>query len=145
MKISLGYPDKNHEVAILKNNEIIKSTNGIHPVATEEDIHTMQTESDKLLVHEDILNYIVDISNETRNCKDLKLGASPRASIDLLKVSKARAYLYGRDYVIPDDVKDMIFPVFNHRLKLSSEARIEKKSIQEILQEVLNRVKVPVK
>lgn len=145
MKISLGYPDKDHEVTILKNNEIIKSTNGIHPVATETDIHNMQTESENLIVHDDILNYIVDISDETRRCKDLKLGASPRASIDLLKASKARAYLYGRDYVIPDDVKEMIIPVFNHRLKLSSEAKIEKKTIPGILQEVLNRVKVPVK
>ncbi len=145
MKISLGYPDKSHEVTILKNNEIIKNANSILPVATEADIHNMQAESENLTVHDDILNYIVDISDETRRCKDLKLGASPRASIDLLKASKARAYLYGRDYVIPDDVKEMIIPVFNHRMKLSSEARIEKKTVTGILQEVLNRVKVPVK
>lgn len=144
MKISLGYPDKKYEIDILKSHKSIKSINNIQPVATKIDILTMQEEVDTLMVHDDILNYIVNISNTTRSYEDLKLGASPRASIDLLKVSKARAYLYGRDYVIPDDVKEMVIPVLNHRLVLSPEARIERKSMEEILKGVLSRVSVPV-
>lgn len=145
MKISLGYPDLEYEIAILKNNESIKNISDIGTVATRADIKRMQKEVDNLTVHDDILRYIVNIVNTTRDCKDLKLGASPRASIDLLKASKTRAYLYGRNYVIPDDVKEMVFPVLNHRLVLSPEARIERKSMEEILQGVLSQVRVLVK
>ncbi len=99
----------------------------------------MQSIVDNLTVHNDILEYIVNIVNATRSCEDLRLGASPRASIDLLKVSKAKAFLDGRDYVIPDDVKKMALPVLSHRLILSPEARIERKTIEEVLKEVLKK------
>ncbi len=141
MKISLGYPDKKNEIAILKNNDIIKNTCEINPVATKTDIRDIQDEVSNLTAHDDILDYIIDIANMTRNCKDLKLGASPRASIDLLKSSKARAYLYGRNYVIPDDVKEMVVPVLSHRLIISSEARMERKTTEEILHELLNQIR----
>lgn len=141
MKISLGYPDKKNEIAILKNSDIIKNISDIHAVASKTDIQYIQDEVSHLTVHDDILDYIIDIADKTRNCKDLKLGASPRASIDLLKVSKARAYLNGRNYVIPDDVKEMVVPVLNHRLIISPEARMERKTIEKILQEITNQIR----
>ena len=144
MKISIGYPDKKYEIDILRSHKKIRDVDAIGPVARIEDILSMQDQVDNLTVHDDILDYIVNISNITRDYGDIKLGASPRASIDLLKASKARAYLYGRSYVIPDDVKAMVVPVLNHRLILSPEARIERKSMDEILKGVLNRVIVPV-
>ena len=144
MKISIGYPDKKYEIDILRSHKKIRDVDAIGPVARIEDILSMQDKVDNLTVHDDILDYIVNISNITRDYGDIKLGASPRASIDLLKASKARAYLYGRSYVIPDDVKAMVVPVLNHRLILSPEARIERKSMDEILKGVLNRVIVPV-
>lgn len=141
MKISLGYPDKRNEISILKNSDIIRNISDIHPVATKTDIQDIQDEVSNLTAHDDILDYIIDIANKTRNCNDLKLGASPRASIDLLKASKARAYLYGRNYVIPDDVKEMAVPVLNHRIIISSEARMERRTTEEILQEIINRIR----
>jgi len=144
MCLSIGYPDMKYEMEILKNHQSIKNLEDIEPVVTQEDILNMQLMVDSINVHDDILEYIINIANTTRNCKDLQLGASPRASIDLLKTSKAKAFLEGRNYVIPDDAKNMVPPVLNHRLILSPEARIERKTIDEILEEVLNQVFIPV-
>lgn len=144
MRLSIGYPDKSYEIEILQNHQSIKKLDSIKPVASQEDLLMMQSLVDKLTVHHDVLDYIVSISNVTRDYKDLQLGSSPRASIDLLKAAKARAFLEGRDYVIPDDVKKMVIPVFGHRLILSPEARIERKKIEDILKGVLNRVFLPV-
>lgn len=144
MRLSLGYPEKSYEVKILQDYKSIKNLNLIEPVVNQEDILEMQQMVDIMKVHDDILEYIVSISNVTRGYVDLRLGASPRASIDLLRASKARAFLVGRNYVIPDDVKKMVAPVFGHRLLLSTEARFDRKNIEEILKEVLNRVFVPV-
>ncbi len=144
MRLSLGYPAKPYEIEILKNYNSIKNLNLIEPVVSQEDILEMQQMVDNLTVHDDIMDYIVNISNATRNYKDLQLGVSPRASIDLLKASKAKAFLAGRDYVVPDDVKDMVISILGHRLILSSEARIERKKIEDILKGVLNNVYVPV-
>ncbi len=144
MCLSIGYPEKAYEIEILKNHKSIKNLESIEPVVTQEDILNMQTTVDNIYVHEDILEYIINITNATRNYKDLKLGASPRASIDLLKASKAKAFIEGRNYVIPDDVKNIAPYVLSHRLILSPEARIEHKSIKKILEEVLNQVYIPV-
>jgi len=144
MRLSLGYPDKSNEIEILKNHKSIKGLSEIVAVISQKDILDMQLMVDSVTVHDDIYNYIVSISNVTRSYPDLLLGASPRASIDLLKASKSKAYIEGRDYVIPDDVKKMVVPVLGHRLILSPEAKIERINIEFILEGVLKRVFVPV-
>lgn len=144
MKLSLGYPSKNDEIEILKNHKAIKELDLIDAVVYKEDILRMQTEVEEINVHHDILDYIVNISNTTRSHQDLRLGASPRASIDLLRAAKAKAFLSGRSYVIPDDVKQIVIPVLSHRLMLASEARIERKNIIDVLNGVLKRVFIPV-
>lgn len=144
LKLSIGYPEKDHEIEILENYREIKDMSLIGTIATGEDILRMQGEVDRIKVHKDIISYVVNISNVTRDSESFKLGASPRASIDLLKAAKAKAYLSNRDYVIPDDVKQMVLPVLSHRLILSSEAKIDRKSIEDILKNLLKMVKVPV-
>ncbi|WP_422485491.1 AAA family ATPase [Gudongella sp. DL1XJH-153] len=144
MRISLGYPSKNDEIVILQNYQGIRSLKDISPVVSQNEIIEMQNNVASLKVHDDILSYIVRISEVSRSYEDLRLGASPRASIDLLKASKACAFIRGRDYVIPDDVKEMVVPVLGHRLILSPEARIERKNMESILKGVLKRVTVPV-
>lgn len=144
MKISIGYPNKSYEIEILKKHSQIKDLSQITPVASAEDIIIMQELVDSIKVHEDIIDYVVSIANTTRIYEDLRLGASPRASIDLLKAAKAMAFVKGRTYVIPDDVKTMTLPVLVHRLIMSSEARIGRKTIEDILKGILNRVYVPV-
>lgn len=144
MCLSIGYPEKKSEVEILKNYNSIKDMESIKYILNKDDLLKIQDMVENINVHEDILNYIVNISNVTRNYRDFALGASPRASIDLLKSAKSRAFLLGRNYVIPDDVKIMVQPVLSHRLILSPEARIEKKSTADILKDVLNKVFIPV-
>lgn len=144
MRISIGYPQRNYEVEILKNFQSIKNLQLLEPVANQDDILNMQTAVDNITTHNSILEYIVNIASATRNSDELQLGASPRASIDLLKASKAKAFLKGRSYVIPDDVKEMALPVLCHRLILSPEARIERKTVEEVLSRVINRVFIPV-
>lgn len=144
MRLSIGYPSKSHEIEILKNYQSIKDLEQIKAVASREDILAMQDEVDNIHVHDDIFEYIVNIVNLTRNFKNLQLGASPRAAIDLLRASKAKAYIEGRDYIIPDDIKDMVIPVLSHRLILSPEARIERKNTDEILIDLLDQIYIPV-
>lgn len=144
MRLSLGYPDKINEVEILKSHSEIKSMDLVKPIMDGVDLVRLQEQVDKIKVHDDIYRYIVNISGATRVYEDIRLGASPRASIDLLRASKAKAFVAGRDYVIPDDVKSMTIPVLSHRLSITGEARIERKRIEDILKGVLNRVTVPV-
>ncbi|MGM0395888.1 MAG: AAA family ATPase [Bacillota bacterium] len=144
MRISLGYPSREDEIKILQNHQKIRSLVEVEPVLSAVDLIAMQEEVVSMKIHRDILSYIVGISEVTRSYEDLRLGASPRASIDLLKASKACAFIKGRDYVIPDDVKEMAIPVLGHRLILSPEAKIDRKNMDSILKGVLKRVTVPV-
>ena len=143
MRISIDYPEKDFEEEILKNYKNIKP-NILKPVANREDILDMQEKIENLTVHNDIIKYIINISNATRDSKDIQLGASPRASIDLLRAAKSKAFLENRDYIIPDDVKEMVIPVFAHRIILSPEARIERKTPENILEELVKTIFVPV-
>ena len=143
MKISIGYPKEDFEMEILNNYENINPKN-LNAVANKEDILGMQKKVESLVAHRDIIKYIVEISNATRNSKNIQLGISPRASIDLLKAAKSKAFLENRDYVIPDDVKEMVIPVFNHRIILSPEARIERKTPEAILKGLLKTIFVPI-
>lgn len=144
MRLSIGYPDKSYEMEILKRYQSIKSLNSLEPVANKQDILNMQEEVENVIAKDSILEYIINIVNATRNSNELQLGASPRASIDLLKASKAKAYLSGRNYVIPDDVKGIVIPVLSHRLVLSPSSRVEGKSIEEVLNKLINQVFIPV-
>lgn len=144
MRLSIGYPDKSHEVNILKNHKSIKSMENIEPVVNKQDILNMQDEVEKVTAQDSIMEYIINIVNVTRNSEELQLGASPRASIDLLKAARAKAYISGRDYVIPDDVKEIAIPVLSHRLIMSPSSRIEGKSMEEVLNRLINKVFIPV-
>ncbi|GAB6086104.1 AAA family ATPase [Alkaliphilus crotonatoxidans] len=144
MQLSLGYPAFEDEKKIIKNYLQRRSLEDIEAVATESDIIEMQHEADQVYVHEDILSYIVGISKETRSHRDIYLGASPRVSIDLYRSAKALAYVRNRDYVIPDDVKELAPYVLGHRMVLSAEARIEGKRANQVIQEILGRIHVPV-
>lgn len=144
MRLSLGYPEKSDEIKILENYKEIRELENIQAIIDRKDIIDMQNTVDNLTVKKDILDYILNISNSTRSNEDLILGASPRGSIDMLRAAKAHAFIRGRDYVIPDDVKNIAIPVLSHRLMLSSSARIERKNVADILTTILNRVYVPV-
>ncbi|MGV8146021.1 MAG: AAA family ATPase [Alkaliphilus sp.] len=144
MSLSIGYPSAKNEVEVIKQNKKNKALSHISEVSGESDILELQKEVENVHAHDDILNYIIGLSNASRTHGDVSLGASPRASIDLFKASKALAFIRNRNYVIPDDVKEIMPYVFGHRLILSSEARIKNKNPKLILREIIKRVYVPV-
>ena len=144
MKISLGYPDSEHEIKMAK--QFLKGVHyhEIKPVITEETIVAMQEEVLQVNIHHDLIQYIVQIVEATRNSEKLVLGASPRATLALIRASLACAYMSGRDYVIPDDIQKVMYPVLCHRLVLSIESKMNKVQPMAILKELIRKIPVPI-
>ena len=139
IRTSLGYPDMESEIKMLAQGSVDMTTSGIEEQISVEELRKAREEAARLFVHEDILRYIVEIANETRRSRDLELGISPRGTIALLSMAKANAYLEGRDYVIPQDVKDVFFETIEHRVIRSKEAKVQRKTKEEILKAILIR------
>jgi MoxR-like ATPase len=145
-KIKLDYPSVDQEVTILQNAQ--KRGNNLEmdqvsPVITEEEIIDFQNLVTQVRVEHDILSYIATIIDKTRNNSSLFLGASPRASIAVLRSSKAFAALEGRDFVTPEDVKEMIVPVLNHRVILTPEKEMEGLQPESVIKRIVDSVDVP--
>ncbi len=143
MKIKVGYPDHGDEVSILRRFKEEAPLETLRAVATKEDVARLQQKTREVKVSERIYGYIVDISTKTRTSKLFSLGASPRASIALMRISQAEALMNGRSYVIPEDVKKNAEMVLAHRLILSSYGRSQGYGEQEALQMVISSVPSP--
>lgn len=143
MKINLGYPTQEEETKmLLKVGDDIPFAE-IASILDPNTINKIQNEAKQVHVHEDIVQYITSLAQATRNHSLISIGVSPRGTKALYQTVKSWALLHGRDYVIPDDVKDMANPVWNHRLALSSEARMSHMPPEKILSEIVNSVQVP--
>jgi len=140
-KLVLGYPTPEEEKKILE----LKMTEEkkLKGVLTPEEIKAVNKEIGNVHVDKSILDYITEIVFATRSRQDVQLGASPRASITFMKAAKARALIAKRDYVIPDDVKALAYPVLRHRIILDPEAELTGLTIDDVISDVLGSVKVP--
>ncbi|MDE6796580.1 MAG: MoxR family ATPase, partial [Ruminococcus sp.] len=144
MKLSMGYPSEEEEVRILERTEMHNPIMNIeHPVMTLDDIIRLQNEVKKVRVTEQVRNYIVKIVSATRNDRNTTLGISPRGSIALYKASKAFAYVYERNYVTPDDVKNTAVSVLAHRIILSPQGKTEFGTSEEYVKNLLKKCEVP--
>ena len=143
IRIKIGYPTQQDEVTILRNFREEVPIDKLNPVATIEDVMMLQQKTRQVMVSEEIYKYIVDIVKETRESKLFTLGASPRASIALMRISQATALMKGRNYVIPEDVKENAGMVLAHRLILSSYARGQGSNAFEALQVMISTVEPP--
>ena len=143
IRTSLGYPDVESEVMMLMNGSVDFEREEITEQISSRELIQARKEVKDLFVHQDILRYIVEIANETRTTKELELGISPRGTIDLLSMAKANAYISGRDYVIPKDVEDVFLDTIVHRVIQSKQSKIQKKTREEILEEILYKVPLP--
>ena len=143
LKLQLGYPTLQEEVEMLDRTSAVHPVDQIEAVMTKEEVIDLQQEVKHTHLSQHVKEYIVKIIHQTRNHSMLDLGASPRASIGLMRASKGYAFLQGRDYVIPDDVKQMAPHVLSHRLIVSSEARFEGRTVTSIVNEVINQTMVP--
>lgn len=144
IKVNLGYPDIKHEIEMLKRFETLDPLEDLKPVVSIMEILKMQNEVKSVYVDDSILDYIITIVNNTRNLSTVLLGASPRAAINLMKASQAKAFIEGRNYVLPDDVKYLSVPVLSHRIILRNEARFNNIDERSVIKDILNATKVPV-
>lgn len=140
--ISMGYPKHDAAVDILKENAK-KPLSLLQEKITTEEFEGLRKKTNDMYVHDSIYEYIVTLIEGTRDNPLFSMGASPRGSIALLRMAKAMAVLDGRDYVTPEDVRDVFIDVLGHRVKLSTKARAEGKNISAALTELFNSVSVP--
>jgi len=145
MQLAVGYPSNQEEVNVLTRNLMESPLETLQSVVSVEEI--IETQKAVMSVHIDqkVVDYIVQIVSNSRNMPgDVKLGASPRASLALMRTSRALAFLDKRDYVIPDDVKNLAFHVLKHRLILQPRSIVRGLSTKDIVNHILKKVAVPV-
>lgn len=142
--MSIGYPDFESEMDMAMSVGKIGRTDMVEPVITAEDVKKMQEEIYEVYMNKSIYKYIVELVTATRESEYIERGASPRATIALVKMSKAWAWLNGRDYVIPSDVGTQFEYVISHRIVPDMSARMEKLSKSDIVNNIVKSVKRPV-
>lgn len=148
MKIIIDYPSSSAEKEVLKrHHEGFSSIDldkcDLRAVCSAEDILRAREQVEKVKVEEALLEYIVNIVSETRTNPTIEIGSSPRGSIALLQCSKACAFYNGRDYVIPEDIKKMTIPTLRHRVTLKPELELEGVKSEQVLRDILSKIKVP--
>ncbi|GEL76677.1 AAA family ATPase [Tenuibacillus multivorans] len=144
LKLSLGYPTKDEEIQMLDRTSSVHPIDRLDAVMQKEDLIQLQEEVKDVYVSDAIKKYIVYIVNGTRTHPLLELGASPRASISMMKAAKAYAFIQKRDYVLPDDIKHLTSHVLGHRVIISSEAKFEGKTPASILNDIVKKTIVPI-
>lgn len=144
LKMKMGYPDMEEEIEVLNRAQKVPPIEDLSPVIDLEELRVLQKDIKNVFVDDTIKRYIVDIVNRTRGYGGVYLGASPRGSIALMKAGQAYAYMYDRDYVLPDDIQYLAPFVLAHRIILKSEAKFEGITAEEIVNRVVARVPVPV-
>ena len=143
MRLSLGYPTFTEEMSVIEIQETTHPIDDLEAVATPEEVISMQEAAKQIYVDQVVRSYIVSLVEATREQRDVALGASPRASLGLFRASRALALVQNRDYVIPDDIRDLAVSVIAHRLILSSSARMRGVRAADVVQDLLNQVAVP--
>jgi len=143
IRISLGYPDHDDELMLLKRKHVNNLLDLVDPVLTSAELEQMRAEVDRVHVDSSLLNYIVTLVGATRRHPDLLLGASPRGSIALAGIAKATAYLQGRDYVIPKDIVPLFVDTLAHRVILRPGVENENVTSAKILDSIVNSVNPP--
>ena len=143
MRLSMGYPGRTSELEILERHGRESALNELEPVADATEVQGLVKLAREVHVAPTLMKYIVELTEATRDHPDVYLGASPRASLYLLRSSRAMAASRGRDYVIPDDIKDLIVPVLAHRVLLSPEAQMRGAGAEDVLGTMLGQVPIP--
>lgn len=146
VKINMEYPRLEEEKAILyrfRSDFKIRQREDVQPVFSAEDVRKCQHLTEQVFIRDTLLDYIAAIVHDTRNNGDLFLGASPRASMAIVRMSKALAALQGRDFVTPDDIQYVAYPVLNHRIILTPEREMEGYDTRSVIQSIIEKIEVP--
>lgn len=145
-RLKLKYPTLEQEIEILKkfrNDFGSRVVETVSAVISKQELKQCQELIEKILIKDEIIEYIAKLVDNTRNNGDLLLGASPRASLAIMRAAKAIAAMNGRDFVTPDDVKYVAHPVLNHRIILTAEREMEGVDSEDVIREITERVEVP--
>ena len=144
VRLQLGYPDRTEEVEILKRRmQRAQEDVQLDPAANAETILELQRTVESIHVDDDVLGYVTDIVQATRAKRQIEVGASPRGSLAIFKLARARAVFHGRDYVIPDDVKEVAGPALVHRMIMKAESWVKGVDPGVIVDEILRTIPVP--
>ncbi len=145
-KVTIDYPSLDEEVKILEgvNNQVIThDLEEMMPLMSKEDLKKFREQTQQVRVEPNQMKYIAKLVEHTRSNASLFLGASPRASIGILNAAKAYAAINGRDFVVPDDIRFVTYPVLNHRIVLTPEREMEGISTNDVIKEILEQIEVP--
>ncbi len=142
--MNIGYPTVEEEAEIIKRRQSGNPTENVEAVIQAEQILEMQKEVKQVFMNDEVLKYIARLAEATRNNDMLMAGISPRGTVALAAMSRANAWLKGRDYVIPQDVLDIFFPVARHRIRLTLKAKVGNVTLDQVLEQTVASVNVPV-
>lgn len=142
-KLNMGYPTQQQEIDILRARRGENPMDKLSPVIRAEELQQARAAVSEVRVDEELFKYIVNLVAATRQSKALSLGASPRASVALMRLSQAYAYLRARDYVTPDDIAALYIPATAHRVMLSQESKLSGATVRDVLTEILRSTDVP--
>jgi MoxR-like ATPase len=142
-RVSMGYPGREAELAMLDDRATSDPLVGLAPVADAATVRDLVDAVGGLFVSEAVRRYVVALVEASRRSPHLRLGASPRAGLQLLRAARASAALSGRDHVLPDDVQALAAPVLSHRLLLTADATLGRRSAEQVVAELLSGVPVP--
>lgn len=145
IKLKLGYPSEEEEIEMLERNDRKQPIRELASVISIDTLRKLQEQVEMMYVDKTVRRYIVELIRETRKTEHVQLGVSPRGSIYLMKAAKAYAFIQGRDYVIPDDVKFLAPYVLPHRMVLKPEAKYDEITVDGVIQHVLQSVEVPIR
>ncbi|MBE0430345.1 MAG: MoxR family ATPase [Dehalococcoidia bacterium] len=143
IRIQLGYPSFADEMSIIDSQRLQHPIDGLGAVASADEVSEAQSAIREVFVHDQVKRYIVSLVHATRAHDDAALGASPRAGLALFRSCQALALLRGRDYVLPDDVKELAVPVMGHRVIVTPSARMKRVETHRIIEDVIEQVAVP--
>lgn len=144
LRVAIGYPTQAEENAILERFRADDPLPGLQPVSRPEEILALQQERRQVRVETTVRDYIVSVARATRQNNDIQLGASPRATLALYQSAQAWAAIHGRDYVLPDDVKQLAPHVLCHRMLISPQAQLRGRNAHELINDIVTTVPVPV-
>lgn len=144
IKTSLGYPDFESQVSLLRDRHTENPLNALQPVVTRQELEELIEEVAQVEIADGIYGYITALTQATRTDPMVRLGVSPRGALAVCRMAKARAYLLGRDFVIPEDVAQILPDVCCHRLVLSTKAKMLETQPEDVLAQILRTVEMPV-
>jgi MoxR-like ATPase len=143
MRVVIGYPDRSKELEMLDTHGIRSTFHDLEPVVSLEEVNDLITTAQHVTVSDPVKNYIIDLIGATRQHPDVLLGASPRSALFLQRLARARAAAQGRDFVLPDDIKELAIPVLEHRLSLRPEAQMRGETVAGVITGILGKLRVP--